>query len=52
MGSPKNLSPAQIEEIKSKSSLIEESVEFEYNDGVLILNNTIGVNDVHCYKIG
>ena len=51
MGSPVDMTPAQIEEIKEKSKLIPESVESEIEDGKLLLRGSLGVNDVHCYVV-
>lgn len=49
MGSPMDMTPAQIEEIKEKSKLIPETVEIETAESVLQLRGSLGVNDVHCY---
>ena len=51
MGSPVDLTPSQIEEIKEKSKLIPESLSPEIVDGKLYLKSNIGVNDVHCYIV-
>lgn len=51
MGSPKDLTPAQVNEIKERSRLVCEKCEYTYENGVLKISSDIGVNDVHCYKI-
>lgn len=51
MGSPVDMTPAQIEEIKERSKLIPETVETESADGVLLLRGSLDVNDIHCYIV-
>lgn len=51
MGSPVDMSPAEIAEIKERSRLVPEAVEFKEEGGVLVLRGDIHVNDVHCYII-
>lgn len=51
MGSPVDMTPAQIEEIKEKSKLIPETMKVETVDGRLLLRGSLNVNDVHCYIV-
>lgn len=51
MGSPKEISPAEIEEIKAKSALVAETVEPEIEGKTLTLSGRLEVNDVHCYVV-
>lgn len=51
MGAPEELSPRQIEEIKSRSRLVPEAVEATFEEGTLRLGGNLAVNDVHCYII-
>ena len=51
MGSPTEMNPAQIEEIKAKSRLVEENLAVHLVDEKLHLNGSLAVNDVHCYII-
>lgn len=51
MGSPVDMPPAQIEEIKERSKLIPETVEFGTVDGELLLRGSLDVNDIHCYIV-
>lgn len=51
MGSPVDMTPAQIEDIKEKSKLIPETMKVETVDGRLLLRGSLNVNDVHCYIV-
>lgn len=51
MGSPKEMSPAEIEEIKAKTALAAETVEPEIEGKTLTLSGRLEVNDVHCYVV-
>lgn len=51
IGSPVDMTPVQIEEIKEKSKLIPETLEAETADGVMLLRGSLDVNDVHCYIV-
>ena len=51
MGSPKEMSLAEIEEIKSRSALVPEDIEPEIKDDTLKLSGSLEVNDIHCYVV-
>lgn len=51
MGSPEDMSPAQIEEIKAKSALTAEDAESEISEKTLTVGGVLEVNDVHCYVV-
>lgn len=51
MGSPKEMSPAEIEEVKAKSALVAETVEPVIEGKTLTLRSRLEVNDVHCYVV-
>lgn len=51
MGKPMELNKSEIEKIKEKSSLKGTAVEEKREDGNVVLENKLGVNDLHCYVI-
>ena len=51
IGSPKHLTPAQVQLIKDKSALVPYEADFSWEGGWLYVKAEIGVNDVHCYHI-
>lgn len=51
MGSPLEMNASEIQKIKDKSALVEETVLIEKADGNLILQGQLNVNDLHCYVI-
>lgn len=51
MGSPQTPTPAQIEELKKRSAMVEEQQEYRYSDGVLVFTCKLGVNDIYFIEI-
>jgi len=51
MGSPVDMSRAELEEIKTQSKLVPETMEIKEEGGMLILQGSLHVNDIHCYII-
>lgn len=51
MGCPKDLTPTQVKELKEKSAVIEEDINYDYCDGKLTLTASLGVNDVYFVRI-
>lgn len=46
MGKPQVPTPAQLEKIKSKSEIIDESVDFEYSEGYVEIHTTVSANEI------
>ena len=51
MGSPRDLRRSEIEELKGKSKLVEEQVEYRFENGVLSYEAQLGVNDIYFLRI-
>lgn len=51
MGSPVEMSKAEIEQIKERSALVPEPVEVHMDGNMLALRGSVDVNDVHCYIV-
>lgn len=51
IGSPLDMNQVEIDQIIEKSSLQEEEVTVVYADNKLHIEQSIGVNDVHCYIV-
>lgn len=51
MGSPRDLRRSEIEELKEKSKLVEEQVEYRFENGVLSYEAQLGVNDIYFLRI-
>ena len=51
MGSPEQLTPAQVEDIRTRSAVAEEEWPFTWEDGVLTLRAALRVNDVYGFVI-
>ena len=51
MGSPEQLTPAEVEGIRARSEVRAEDWPFEWADGVLTLKAQLGVNDVYGFVI-
>lgn len=51
MGSPENLTPAEVEDVKARSRLVNEDAEFAVEDGKTVLRCTLDTNDIVMYTI-
>ena len=51
MGSPDYLNRAEVEDLKGRSAVGPEDWPFDWNDGVLTLRASLGVNDVYGFVI-
>lgn len=51
MGSPNDLNKAEVEQIQKASDMIDESVEFVYENGVMATEVSLGVNDIYFIRI-
>ena len=51
MGSPENLTPAEVEDIKNRSRLVSESAEFTVEEGKTLLTCGLGTNDIVMYTL-
>lgn len=52
MGSPEELLPRDLERLKEASRLQREEVPFTFENGVLNLQASLGVNDIWMFRIG
>lgn len=52
MGSPNDLTPKEVEDLRAKSAVDAEAWPFEYEGSVLTLKAALGVNDVYFFEIG
>lgn len=51
MGSPKDMTPVQVNDILSKSMVQDEVMKFDYKDGKVTLKADLGVNDVYFIRV-
>ena len=51
MGSPVQLTPAEVESLKTRSAVTDEPLDASYADGVLSAEVELGVNDVAFIRI-
>ena len=51
MGSPVDLTPAEVDKIKRESAVHEEEWPFRYENGTLTVRAALGVNDVYGFVI-
>lgn len=51
MGSPSYVKPTEVEYIKSRSSLIQESLNFSYIDGKTLIRGELFNNDIHLIEL-
>ena len=51
MGSPVSLNRAEVEAIRERSEVREEAWPYEWRNGVLTIEASLGVNDVYCFNI-
>ena len=51
MGSTLDLTPAEVEDIKSKTAMNDEPIEYTYENGILTFSAALGVNDVYFTRI-
>jgi len=51
MGSPNDLTPKEVEDLRARSAVDAEAWPFEYEGGVLTLKAALGVNDVYFFEI-
>ena len=51
MGSTLDLTPDEVEYIKEKTAMIDESIDYIYENGVLTFSADLGVNDVYFIRI-
>ena len=51
MGSPVDLTPAEVGKIKRESAVQEEEWPFRYENGILTVRAALGVNDVYGFVI-
>ena len=51
MGSPRDLRRSEIEELKEKSKLVEERVDYRFENGILTYETQLGVNDIYFLRI-
>lgn len=51
MGSPEQLTPAQVEDIRTRSAVTDEEWPFTWEDGLLTLRAALKVNDVYGFVI-
>ena len=51
MGKPDYLNRAEVEDLKARSAVVPESWPYDWEDGVLTLRASLGVNDVYGFVI-
>ena len=51
MGSPNDLTPAEVRQIMAASDMVDEEIPFGYEKGVLQLHAELGVNDIWFIRI-
>lgn len=51
MGSPDNLLPREVEEIKARSALCTENAAFAARDGMTTIPCSLSTNDIACYTV-
>lgn len=51
MGSPENLTPAEVEDVKARSRLVSENAAFTVEGGKTLLTCALGTNDIVMYTI-
>jgi len=51
MGSPMDMKPEDAKKIDNSTALIEEELEYSYENGMLLLHTTLSVNDVQLIKV-
>ena len=51
MGSIVDLTPAEVEHIKEKTAMIDEPIDYTYENGLLTFSAALGVNDVYFIRI-
>jgi len=51
MGSPQVPTPPQLAEIQAQSEMLDEELPYEYKNGTLSFNVSLGVNDIYFIRI-
>ena len=51
MGSPEELRPNELTALKKQAELLDESVNYQYEHGVLTCEAQLGVNDIYFFRI-
>ncbi|MCH5333901.1 MAG: hypothetical protein J1D89_08075 [Agathobacter sp.] len=51
MGSPEELTPNELAALKKQAELLDETVNYRYEHGVLTCEARLGVNDVYFFRI-
>ena len=51
MGSPEELRPNELAALKKQAELLDESVNYQYEHGVLTCEAQLGVNDIYFFRI-
>jgi xylan 1,4-beta-xylosidase len=51
MGSPLDLTPAEVDSIRARSQMVEEEIPYTYENGVLTFKAALKVNDVYFVRI-
>jgi len=51
MGSTLDLTPDEVECIKEKTAMVDEPIDYTYENGLLTFSAALGVNDVYFIRI-
>lgn len=51
MGCPNDLNHAEVEQIRRASEMVDEEIDYTYENGSLAINTALGVNDIYFIRI-